>query len=61
MNKRQYKKEYFICKDDFGNKIYAGDEVEIFTPISFRKPWTSIVYYDRLHGAMVKHKKAYVD
>lgn len=61
MNKRQYKKEYLICKDDFGNNIYAGDTVEIFTPMTFKKPWTSVVYYDRLHGAMIKDKKIFID
>lgn len=60
MNKRQYKKEYFICKDDFGKNIYAGDTVEIFTPMSFKKPWVSLVYYDRLHGAMVKSKPIFL-
>jgi hypothetical protein len=61
MNKRQYKKEYFICKDDFGKNIYAGDTVEILTPWTFKTPWTSLVYYDRLHGAMVKGRAIFLD
>lgn len=27
MTIRQYKKKYFICKDDFGKMIYLGDTV----------------------------------
>lgn len=61
MNKRQYKKEYLICKDDFGKNIYAGDTVEILTPWTFKNPWQSIVYYDRLHGAMVKSKPIFLN
>jgi len=59
MNKRQYKKEYLICKDDFGNNIYAGDTVEICSH-TFRNPFTSVVYYDRLHGAMIKDKPVFI-
>jgi len=59
MNKRQYKKEYFICKDDFGNNIYAGDTVEVVSH-TFNTPFTSVVYYDRLHGAMIKSRPVFI-
>lgn len=60
MNKRQYKKEYFICKDDFGKNIYAGDTVELCNH-TFKNPFTSIVYWDRLHGAMIKEKPIFLN
>lgn len=56
MNKRQYKKAYWICKDDDGKMIYAGDTVELLIPYETSKSYTSIVYWDRLYGALVdKH------
>lgn len=63
MNIRQYKKKYFICDDDYGNKIYAGDTVEIYCPQELVTPWTSIVYWSSLHGAWIDshpaHKKLF--
>lgn len=53
MNKRQYKKKYFICKDDNGKMIYAGDTVEVQRSMETRTPHQSVVYWNRLHGAFV--------
>lgn len=53
MTIREYKKKYFICKDDFGKNIYAGDTVELFTPITISTTWTSIVHWNMLYGAWV--------
>ena len=50
---KQYKKKYFICKDDFGNKIYAGDTVELSCPQETSTTWTSIVHWNMLDGAFV--------
>lgn len=61
MKIKQYKKKYFICKDDFGKNIYAGDTVEIFLPITFSTPFTSLVYWDKLHGAMIKIRPIFID
>ena len=52
MTIRQYKKKYFICKDDFGKMIYLGDTVEVWKPCE-TKPYKSIVYWNRLDGAFV--------
>jgi hypothetical protein len=61
MTIRQYKKLYFICKDDFGKKIYAGDTVELYCPSETKTSWTSIVYWSQLYGAHIDshpaHKK----
>jgi len=53
MNKRQHKKEYWICKVDDGKMIYAGDTVELWLPYETARPYQSVVYWDRLHGALV--------
>ena len=61
MTIKDYKKRYYICKDDFDNKLYAGDTVELYSPIEVETSWTSIIYWDMLYGAMVDshpaHKK----
>lgn len=59
MNKRQYKKAYWICKDDDGKMIYAGDTVELFIPYETTRSYTAVVHWDRLHGAMVKGHPAH--
>lgn len=61
MKIRDYKKNYLLCKDDFGKNIYAGDTVEIFIPMTFSTPFTSLVYWDRLHGAMIKIRPIFLD
>jgi hypothetical protein len=53
MNKRQYKKKYYICKDTFGKSIYVGDTVELYCPWEINSKWNSIVYWSMLHGAYV--------
>jgi hypothetical protein len=52
MTIRQYKKKYFICKDDFGKVIYLGDTVEVWMPCE-AKPYQSCVYWNRLDGAFI--------
>ena len=63
MNLRQYKKKYFICEDDYGNKLYAGDTVELYCPQELNTTWTSIIYWSSLYGACVdshpSHKKMF--
>lgn len=56
MNKvsiRNYKKKYYICEDDFGNRLYPGDTVEIYLPCELSTTWTSIIYWSMLYGAWV--------
>jgi len=50
---RNYKKKYYICKDDFGKKLYVGDIVEIYLPCELRSTWTSEIAWSMLHGAWV--------
>ena len=61
MTIKGYKKKYFICKDDNGKMIYAGDTVEVNLPWETGTSYQSIVYWDRLHGALIEphpgHKK----
>ena len=52
MTIRQYKKKYFICKDDFGKMIYRGDTVEVWSP-GETKANKSVVYWNRLDGAFI--------
>ena len=44
MTIREYKKRYYICEDDFGNKLYAGDTVELYSPMELNTSWMSIIY-----------------
>lgn len=53
MTIRQYKKKYFICKDDFGKNIYAGDTVELYCPMEISTTWTSVVCWSALYGAWI--------
>ena len=50
-----------ICNDSFGNRIYAGDTVELFIGIETKTAWKSIVHWNMLDGAFVDahpaHKK----
>ena len=59
MTIRQYKKKYFICKDDFGKMIYLGDTVEVWMPCE-AKPYQSCVYWNRLDGAFIDGHPAHV-
>ena len=59
MKIRTYKKKYWISKDDDGKMIYAGDTVELWIPYETQKPYQSIVYWDRLHGALVDRHPAH--
>ena len=56
---KQYKKKYFICKDNFGNKIYAGDTVELSCPQETSTTWISIVHWNMLDGAFVDSHPAH--
>ncbi len=60
MKIRAYKKKYWICKDDDGKTIYAGDTVELWLPYETGKSYQSIVYWDRLHGALVDRHPAHL-
>lgn len=42
-----------ICNDSFGNRIYAGDTIELFIGIEMRTAWKSKVYWNMLDGAFV--------
>lgn len=52
MTIRQYKKKYFISKDDFDKMIYLGDTVEVWSP-GETKAYKSVVYWNRLDGAFI--------
>jgi hypothetical protein len=56
---KQYKKKYFICKDDFGKMIYLGDTVEVWIPCE-TKPYKSVVYWNRLDGAFIDSHPGHV-
>jgi len=53
MNIRHYKKLYYICKDDYGKKIYAGDTVEVRIPYETKSSHESVVYFNMLDGAFI--------
>jgi hypothetical protein len=53
MNIRHYKKLYYICKDDNGKKIYAGDVVEVRIPWETKTSYQSVVYFNMLDGAFI--------
>lgn len=53
MTIRQYKRKYFICKDDNGKMIYAGDTVEVQFPWETKTSHTSVVHWNRIDGAYV--------
>ncbi len=59
MTIRQYKKKYFIGKDDFGKMIYRGDTVEVWMPCE-TKPYQSCVYWNRLDGAFIDSHPGHV-
>ena len=65
MTIKEYKKRYYICKDDFGNKLYAGDTVELYCPIELSTKWVSKIHWNMLYGAYVDyhlaHKKIFND
>jgi len=53
---RKYNKErkkLFLGKDDFDQKLYPGDFVELSINIEMRTPWVSRIWWDALHGAYV--------
>lgn len=54
MTIKGYKRKYYICKDDNGKMIYAGDTVEVIDPMETRTPHQSIVYWNRLDGAFIE-------
>jgi hypothetical protein len=58
--KKNWKNRYFITKDDFSNKIYAGDVVELYMPFETKTTWQSEVYYNPLDGAFVDAHPAHV-
>lgn len=58
--KKRWKKSFFITKDDFSNKIYAGDIVELYMPFETKTTWISEVYYNPLDGAFVDSHPAHI-
>lgn len=54
MNIRQFKKKYYLCKDDFGNKLYPGDTVEILLSMGNKHPYQSKIYWNMVDGAFVE-------
>jgi hypothetical protein len=53
MNIRYYKKLYYICNDDNGKKIYAGDTVEVRLAMETKTSYQSVVYFNMLDGAYI--------
>lgn len=53
MNIRQFKKRYYLCKDDFGNKLYPGDTVELWMPIETKHPYQTRILWNMVDGAFV--------
>jgi hypothetical protein len=60
MNRRQWKKKYFICYDDDKRPIYAGDSVEVMIPYETSTPHQSRVYWNPLDGALIKRHPAHL-
>lgn len=60
MTIKSYKKKYFICKDDNGKMIYAGDTVEVNLPWETKSSYQSIVYWNRLNGALLEPHPTHV-
>lgn len=53
---RQYNKirhKIFLCKDDFGKKLYAGDFVELTASMEMNSPWISRIWWNAVDGAFV--------
>jgi len=48
-----------ICNDSYGNRIYAGDTVELFIGIETRTAWKSVVHWNMLDGAFVDSHPAH--
>ena len=60
MTIRNYKKAYWICKDSFGKMIYAGDTVEVWSPMETRNPHQSKVLWNRIDGAFINAHPAHI-
>ena len=60
MTIKQYKKKYYICKDDNGKMIYAGDTVELCHPLEIKSSYQSKVYWNRVDGAFVNPHPTHV-
>ena len=60
MTIRFYKKNYYICRDDNGQMIYAGDTVEVHDPMETRTSYQSVVHWNRIDGAFVDAHPAHV-
>lgn len=60
MKLRDFKKRYFLGKDDFGNNLYPGDLVELWVPIETRHPYTTEIHWNMIDGAFVDGHPAHV-
>ena len=60
MTIRNYKKAYWIGKDSFGKMIYAGDTVEVWSPMETRSPHQSVVLWNRMDGAFIEAHPAHI-
>ena len=53
---RRYNKirhKIFLCRDDFNNKLYPGDFVELTVSLETRTPWISRIWWNEIDGAYV--------
>lgn len=58
--KKDWKLKYYLGKDSFGNKIYAGDTVELYDPISMSSTWESRIFWNPLDGAFVNSHPSFI-
>lgn len=60
---RKYNKirhKIFLCKDDFGKKLYAGDYVELNVSIETNTSWISRIWWTEIDGAYVESHPAHI-
>lgn len=54
MKLKFFKKRYCLGKDDFGNKLYPGDLVELWIPMETKSPYQTKIKWNMLDGAFVE-------
>lgn len=60
---RQYNKirhKIFLCRDDFGKKLYAGDFAELTASMETQTPWISRIWWNSVDGAFVDSHPAHI-
>lgn len=60
MTIRNYKKAFWIGRDSFGKMIYAGDTVEVWSPMETRTPHQAIVLWNRMDGAFIEAHPSHI-